>query len=159
MVAVLASLALGACATSGIGSGRLVSPGKPGAEGAVELAWRAAPDATRGTLRAVLPDGRVFEGELLQITHTTLDRELSPYVATWRAPWYGWGYVGVEDRTTFVRHYSGRVIAVLEGPAGERMRCRFVLARPEDGPESGGQGDCELSTGEHIEYAVLRDDG
>lgn len=156
IAAVLGALGLCACATSGVGSGRLVSPGKPESEGPVELTWRAAPDATHGTISAILPDGRTFQGDFLQVTQTTLDRDLRPYWSSWGSPWYGWGYAGAYDTVTFVRHYSGRVIAQLEGPSGEHMRCRFVLARPESGPQSGGQGECELSTGERIDYAVLR---
>ena len=55
-----------------------------------------------------------------------------------------------------VHPLTGRVIATLTGPDGQRMRCNFQLADPEAGPQSGGMGDCELSTGERIEDATLR---
>lgn len=152
----IAAGAVAGCATSGYGSGRVEAPGKPEAEGEATFRWTADADATRGTIRAALPDGRIFRGDFLQVTSTTVAQDLSPYWASWGGPWYGWGYGGPYDYTTFVRHYSGRVIAQLEGPNGERMRCRFLLARPEDGPQSGGVGDCELSSGETIAYATLR---
>lgn len=150
---LLAACAVAGCATSGLGEGHVEAPGKPEAEGEAQFSWRADADATRGTIRAVLPDGRVFSGQFMQVTSTTVAQDLGPY---WGGP-YTWGYGGpYYDYSTFVRHYSGRVIAQLDGPSGEVMRCRFLLARPEDGPQSGGVGDCELSSGEHIEYATLR---
>ncbi|UJR86253.1 hypothetical protein [Sandaracinus amylolyticus] len=154
---VVSVLALGACATSGSGRGELQTVGKQ-REGDVEFAWIAEPDATRGDISATLPDGRVFRGTFLQITSSTLTSDVSPYWTTWGHAWYGgYGYpLMYYDYPGFVRTYSGRVIAQLEGPGEERMRCAFVLARPEDGPASGGMGDCEISTGEQIEYATLR---
>jgi hypothetical protein len=154
-IAIAAAGAAG-CATTGFGSGRVAAPGKPEAEGEASFRWRAEPDATRGTINAVLPDGRIFRGSFLQVVSTTVAQDLDPYWSAWGGPWHGWGYSGIYNDTMFVRHYTGRVIAQLTGPEGERMRCRFVLARPEDGPASGGVGDCELSSGETIEYAALR---
>lgn len=153
LVIALAAAAGGAsgCATSGYGSGRVDAPGKPGAEGEATFTWRAEANATRGTIRATLPDGRTFTGSFMQVTSATMVQDISGY---WGAG--GWGYGGPYDSTAFVRHYSGRVLAQLDGPSGERMRCHFQLGRPEDGPQSGGIGSCELSSGERIEYATLR---
>lgn len=154
-MAMVLLLATG-CATSGVGAGLVEAPGKPDAEGEAMFTWRADADATRGTIQAALPDGRVFQGSFLQVTSATVAEDLSPYAgAAWGGP-YGWGYGGVYGHSSFVRHYSGRVIAQLAGPGGERMRCFFQLARPEDGPASGGVGECELSGGERIDYATLR---
>lgn len=150
-VALVAWAGVIGCATSGVGSGRVDAPGKPDAEGEATFTWRAEADATRGTIRATLPDGRVFRGRFVQATSATMVQDIGGY---WGAD--GWGYGGPYDSTAFVRHYSGQVLAQLEGPSGERMRCNFQLARPEDGPQSGGIGECQLSSGERISYATLR---
>ncbi|WP_157068911.1 hypothetical protein [Sandaracinus amylolyticus] len=152
MILGASALALVAgCATSGGGSGTLET-GKPGeASEPVAFQWNAAPDATRGTIRAELMDGRDFSGEFLQVTTETRATDLDPYWDVWGGPWYG-----MADDTAFIRQYTGRVIAQLTGPEGERMRCHFQLADPEAGPQSGGMGDCELSTGERIQDAMLR---
>lgn len=144
------------CATSGVGSGQVIAPGKPGAEGDAVFTWEAEADATQGTIRAALPDGRVFTGRFVQVTSVTSAHGFGPddeglYGAPYR--WDG-ASAGVSD--AFVRTHSGRVLAQLEGPGDERMRCQFVLAQPEAGPASGGIGDCQLSTGERIGYATLR---
>jgi len=154
IAACTAAGAVAGCATSGFGEGHVTAPGKPEAEGDATFTWRAAADATRGTIRAVLPDGRVFAGEFLQVTTTTQGEELGSY---WGGP-YGWAHAGphADDYSTFVRYYSGRVLAELEGPSGEHMRCHFQLAEPERGPQSGGIGDCEISSGERIGHATLR---
>lgn len=143
------------CATSGVGTGRLVAGGQA-SPGAVSFEWHASADATRGTIAVVLPDGRDFFGNFMQVTSTTVSQDLNPYWSAWGTPWYGWHGTGAYNDGAFVRHYSGHVIAQLRGPEGQRMRCSFQLARPEDGPRSGGQGECELSNGDRIDYAELR---
>lgn len=156
VIPLVACLAAAGCATSGVGRGQVEAPGKPEAEGEAVFVWRADADARRGTIEAVLPDGRDFRGTFLQVTSATVAQDLGPGYSTWAGPGYGWGYMSGYDHSSFVRHYTGRVIAQLDGPDGETMRCVFQLARPEDGPASGGMGDCELSGGERIEYATLR---
>ena len=152
------ALSVTGCGSSGYGGGRLASPGKPGDGGAVTFRWSAGADTTRGPIVAVLPDGRRFDGRFMQITSTTVGEDYGAFRAAWAGPMYGagWGYGPYYDDWSFVRHYSGQVVAQLRGPAGELMRCQFVLADPVDGPESGGVGDCELSTGERVRFATLR---
>lgn len=160
--AVVLSLSLAACSSSGWGSGTLASPGKPGGEGPVVFRWSAGADATSGPIAAVLPDGRRFEGRFVQATSATLDQSWGPVGVGWVGPGYGYGWGGswaydpYYDSYGYVRHYSGRVIAQLRGPENELMRCFFVLEDPYDGPEEGGMGECELSTGERIDFATLR---
>jgi hypothetical protein len=156
VVALVACVAAAGCATSGVGRGQVEAPGKPEAEGEAVFVWRADADARRGTIEAVLPDGRDFRGTFLQVTSATVAQDIGPGYWSAAGPGYGWGYMAGYDSSTFVRHYSGRVLAQLDGPEGETMRCLFQLARPEDGPASGGMGACELSSGERIEDATLR---
>jgi hypothetical protein len=146
------ALTMVGCATSGIGSGQLQSAAGSTANLPVHFAWRADREPTRGTIQAVLPDGRSFEGEFIQVNSATTAVDLGPYWGGGWGPWGGYGY----DAYGYARHYSGRVISQLRGPSNQRMRCEFQLARPEQGPVSGGQGQCQLSTGERIDYAELR---
>jgi hypothetical protein len=58
-----------------------------------------------------------------------------------------------ESRTgedSFVAHYTGHVVANLSGPDGQRMRCQFRLLRSGQGMKGGGQGQCQLPSGETI---------
>lgn len=156
---VVCCLSLAACGSSGYGSGRLAAPGKPN-EGPVVFRWSAGADPTSGPITAVLPDGRRFDGRFMQVTSATLDQYWGPVGVGWVGPGYGWGgtwaYDPYYDTYGYVRHYSGRVVAQLRGPEDELMRCYFVLEDPYEGPEKGGMGQCELSTGEHIDFATLR---
>jgi hypothetical protein len=49
-----------------------------------------------------------------------------------------------------VTHYSGQVLANLQGPGGF-MRCDFRLMRPSYGMTGGGMGQCQLPTGTIIQ--------
>ncbi len=151
-VALAISFLAAGCATSGIGSGELSAPGKPESEGMVQFAWDADVGAVGGDIRAVLPDGRAFVGRFLQVTSSTMTQQVGRYGASW-GPWGTTG--GGGGGMGLVTHYTGLMIATLEGPSGERMRCQFRLEDPPSGPASGGIGDCELSTGEAVRYAVL----
>lgn len=157
-IAALLAIGLAGCATSGVGSGRLEAPGKPGDEGEVAFRWSTGADRTEGDISAVLPDGRRFEGRFLQITSQTVAQDLnawSPLGSPYYGGWRGGAYWEPVDATGFVTRYSGRVIAQLEGPSGEQMRCEFVLEDPVSGPDGGGLGGCQLSSGDRIEFARL----
>ena len=54
------------------------------------------------------------------------------------------GSVGPDDET--ITHYSGQVLANLQGPGGF-MRCHFTLMSPSSGMAGGGVGQCQLPTG------------
>jgi hypothetical protein len=163
-------LAVG-CATSGVGSGHVEMSGKPDEGdrgGEAVFTWRASADATRGTIEVALPDGRIFHGTFSQTSRAAVAEPGSWWgdadpghvgggLHDGRSDrGYAWRYGATTDHSGFVRHYSGRVVAQLDGPEGERMRCSFTLARPEEGPASGGVGVCQVSTGERIERATLR---
>ena len=64
---------------------------------------------------------------------------------------HGHPWIVGADVPTFVRNYSGTVIATLLGDRGGRMRCRFRLAEPEQGMSGGGVGECEASGGGKID--------
>jgi hypothetical protein len=158
---VSAAFFIAGCASAGVGTGRLASPGKPEAEGPVSFQWNAGLDTTEGDISAALPDGRRFRGRFVQVTTNTVAQGLdawstvgAPYYGNWR----GGAYWEPVDARSFVTLYTGRVLAQLDGPDGEVMRCTFLLEDPVAGPQSGGLGDCELSTGERVDFAQLVSD-
>lgn len=157
-VLLSSALLVGGCATSGMGTGQLQSPAKPDSEGPVSFRWRTGMNTSEGDISAVLPDGREFSGRFMQVTSATVSQHLDAWSPV-GAPYYGGGRGGAYwepvDATSFATYYSGRIIAQLQGPDGEAIRCMFVLEDPVAGPQSGGLGDCQLSTGERIGYARL----
>lgn len=158
MAALLVVLGAVGCATSGIATGQLVTT--TGARERVVFDWRSdRGDPAKGRIVTFLPDGTPYSGRYFQITQTIEQTSLAPlwvgwdpYWPSWTSPWAGVGGAGY---STFSRIYSGRVVATLESPSGDRMRCRFTLAEPEDGLAGGGIGDCQLQNGTVIEDAVL----
>jgi hypothetical protein len=100
----------------------------------------------------VVPGGpqEEYEGRFFQITR---DSDVQTMPSVWR-PWYpgwrGWPYWGPEPSESFITYYTGEVVANLAGPAGQRMRCHFRLLQSSEGMKGGGQGECQLPTGETI---------
>lgn len=150
-VAALATLVAG-CTTSGTGMGEPRSVGQgPGAS----FTWQSQGPRT-GTMTAQLTTGATYSGTFFQVTRESRVDELGPLwsgwgpgpVGVWGGRWRGggwgpggWGYWGPSQ--SFVTHYSGKVLANLQGPDGY-MRCRFTLMRPSSGMAGGGQGECQL---------------
>ena len=122
--------------------------------GMVTMYWKSEPgDPTRGTMVGMLPDGTWYAGRYFEVVATT---------ATYGYPWVGWGPYW-EDWGAYgggwpqlVQIYTGHVIAELraEDPS-KALQCRFVVARPVDGPAGGGVGECRLSDGRMIRDVVL----
>jgi len=159
-----AASALSACATQGIGMGQLreFEPGNARGQpiGAVDFRWHSqGATSTRGTITAVLPDGRTFRGWYREPTSTP-----ETYQATWQSQQPGPASYAMSGEPLFVGglppghappEYSGRLLARLRGSDGSVMRCWFRLDRPSQGPAGGGEGDCGLPNGEVIEHAAL----
>ena len=139
------------CTTSGVGTGQVVGQNI----GAIFI-WTEN-GGTRGTMVAQPSNGEVFQGPLFQITPESrswimvrcgtvgarlrLGPSASAAVLGWG--WGGWGPWGPMDTIT---HYSGQVLANLQGPGGF-MRCHFSLMLPSYGMAGGGLGQCQLPTG------------
>lgn len=149
------------CSSEGTAVGEMRDPS--GREQLVTLTWKSdAIDPARGAIFGTLPDGTHYSGRYFEVVKTA-PAELygpvwegwNPYWPEWRAPWYD-GPVGETDWPAFAEIYTGRVIANLSSDDGkQRLRCRFTVTEPFNGPRRGGQGDCELSNGERIENVVL----
>ncbi len=131
----------------------------PGGGAAVTMQYRTERFGENGTLTATLPDGQRYSGRYLQVTSDTDAMSLDPFWGAWDIGWAGWGpweddepnWVVGADIPTFIRNYSGKVIALLIGDRGGHMRCRFHLADPSRGMEGGGLGQCETNTGTKID--------
>jgi hypothetical protein len=98
------------------------------------------------------PDGgpETYEGKFYQITKDTHVDTLGGLWDPWYPRWGGWAYWGPEPEESFVEHYTGHVVANLLGPNGQRMRCQFLLLRSGEGMKGGGQGQCQLPTGQTV---------
>ena len=156
MGAVLAALGLGGCVASGAIQARIT---KPPDGGAVSMRYRTDRFDDNGILTATLPTGEQYSGRFLQVTSDMDAETLDPYWGGWDVGWDGWGpwtddygpYIAGADVPTFIRNYSGKVIATLLGNQGGRMRCRFRLSEPEEGLQGGGLGSCQTGSGERID--------
>lgn len=146
---LLLMLALAACTTIGTGSGQLAGAGAQ--QEPVTFNWTSTDGGMSGTMTAALPDV-TFQGRFFQITQQTRGEVLTPLWTHWHRGWYDWPYWGGPlsppyPATQFITHYSGKVVATLESPDSQRMRCRFHLVEPARGMSGGGDGQCQLSDG------------
>jgi hypothetical protein len=151
--ASLIALAAAACTTSGVGTGQVV-----GQNIGATFTWTET-GGTRGTMLAQLSNGEAFQGPFFQITSESV-ADYDPLWNGWgpgfgwHRPWgggfgFGWGWNGWGPwgpSMETVTHYSGQVLANLQGPGGF-MRCDFRLMRPSYGISGGGMGTCQLPTG------------
>ena len=156
--AMLTGLAiLSGCTTMGTGEGNISRNDRPGAP--VHFTWKSTDGGQQGTMKATLKHA-IYQGRFFQITHQTQREVLAPLWLGWNDGWSDWpywggpfsggAYQGGYDTTQFITHYSGKVLANLSSPQGERMRCRFLLGSPSAGMSGGGQGECQLSDGRTI---------
>src|SRR3954470_21336339 len=151
--ASLITVAAAACTTTGFGTGQSAT-GNIGAT----FTWSET-GGTRGTMVAQLSNGQAFQGPMFQITQESRVTDYGPLWNGWGGGfgwgrgfggrrwgwgWGGWGPWGPNDET--ITHYSGQVLANLQGPGGF-MRCNFTLARPSYGMAGGGVGQCQLPNG------------
>ena len=147
LVCLVACMAT-ACKSTGTGEGRT-------AKGDVQVSFQWEQSTrTSGTLRASLasPNGELetYTGKFFQITRESQLQTLSPLWDPWYPAWVGWRYWGPEPETAFITHYTGHVVANLEGPRNKRMRCEFQLIDASAGMKAGGKGECQLASGETI---------
>jgi hypothetical protein len=140
---VVAALLGAACATTGSGIGE-TRGGGPG----VRFDWKEN-NAVNGEITATFSDGKLYSGQLFQITSDTRVDDVAPLWVGWHRGWAGWNYWDAGPQ--FITHYSGRVLANLSDPDGDHMRCNFRLVHPSSGMSGGGQGKCQLSNGHTID--------
>jgi hypothetical protein len=142
-----AAILIAACTVMGTGRGTVTPSGEP-----ISFNWKSTDGGITGTMSATLTDGRTFTGPFLQVRSTLRREAFAPFWVGWPTFWTDWPFppppIPVSEFTT---RYTDRVIANLEGPGGQRMRCRFHLNEPLRGMRSGGQGECETSDGRRID--------
>jgi hypothetical protein len=146
-LSLLAALVAG-CTTMGTGVGSTPSGADP-----VSFSWKSS-DSVSGTMSATLSDGKTYSGQFFQITKDTTVNSVEPLWSGWSPGWGRWG--GWENweampSSSFITHYSGRVVANLGAPSGEHIRCKFQLAHPSDGMAGGGSGQCQMPDGKTID--------
>jgi len=143
---LLAMLAAG-CTSIGTGVGSTPSGADP-----VSFSWKSS-DPVSGTMNATLSDGKIYSGQFFQITKDTTVNSVGPLWSGWSPAWGGWGWEnwGAAPSTSFVTHYTGRVVANLGAPSGEHMRCKFQLVHPSEGMAGGGRGQCQMPDGKTID--------
>ena len=145
------SLSMMACTTMGTGTGS-VSPGSA----PVAFSWTSKDGGNTGTMTASV-DGADYTGPFLQATSAIRsDDVFEPMWYGWRRGWGDWRYYGAPYGTSFATHYSGKVLANLQGPGSARMRCRFVLNDPISGMSGGGQGTCQIAGGRTVDAVFAR---
>jgi hypothetical protein len=150
--ASLLAIAIAGCTTTGVGYGQ-ATRGNLGAT----FTWSES-GGTHGTMVAQLTNGQVFQGQFFQITSESI-ADYDPLWNGWGPGWgwgggwggraWGWGWGGWGPwgpSMETITHYSGQVLANLQGPGGF-MRCDFRLMRPSYGMGGGGAGTCQLPTG------------
>jgi hypothetical protein len=155
--ASLLAIAAAACTTTGFGTGQSTGGGI-----SATFNWTET-GATRGTMIARLSNGQAFSGPFFQITQESRVTDYGPLWNGWGPGWGwgggwggrrwgwgwgGWGPWGPDEQT--ITHYSGQVLANLQGPDGF-MRCDFRLMRPSSGMAGGGVGQCQLPRGTIIQ--------
>ena len=167
--AALATLA--ACApTSGVGVAST-----PAGDLRASMTWQST-GGRAGVMTAQLNNGESYSGRYFQISHDTQVTELDPLCVGWGRPSFwggcgggwgggwgrrghfgmgmGWDYWG--PQTAFVTTYSGRVVANLKGPNDTHMRCTFDLMNPSYGMPGGGQGTCQVPSGQTVDATFER---
>lgn len=136
---------ISSCTTTGTGTGTA-----RGSALAAQFTWQSKDDRS-GTMEAALSDGAHYGGQYFQITSDTRVEQIGPLWSGWHRGWRGWRDWDSEPNNAFVTHYSGRVMANLAGVDGQHMRCNFRLVHPSSGMAGGGQGQCQLPSGQTID--------
>jgi hypothetical protein len=152
LVCAAVAFALTACTTLGTGTGSAHPDADP-----VSFSWKSTDGGITGTMSATLVGGRTFLGPFLEITRDVRSQDFDPLWSGWPAGWPDWAGLPAWEignafpAIGFTTQYSGRVMANLQAPDGERMRCRFQLNKPIDGMTGGGQGECQLANGRSVD--------
>jgi hypothetical protein len=145
---LLLCVALAACTSTGVGTGE-----SPGGHVQAEFTWKQS-RPTSGTLDATVIQRNGtqehYSGMFYQITRDTDIDSIAPLWRPWWPRWRGWAAWGPVPTEAFVTEYTGHVVANLEGPSGQRMRCQFRLLSSDEGMKGGGEGRCQLPSGQTI---------
>jgi hypothetical protein len=123
-------------------SGQISNPGGPARP--VTFSYVADRSGESGYLTVTLPSGESFNGPFARVGSAAavapgLDIDFSVV---------DWGENA--DTWTFRPTESDKVVALLQGSRGGKIRCRFTLRYAGGGMSAGGTGECQTTTGETI---------
>ena len=169
-VSLLSVIGLLGCMTpqTGVISAHWTPPGKSSEP--IVISWESENQSQGRMFVQLGKGGERFRGTYVRVSAGTKVEAVQPIISGWGPVWgdydwgggmdpWGWGpgggmpmggYMGEASFPIFVREYSGKVVATLFGNEGHSMRCRFTLARPQEGLMGGGVGACQSSTGSQI---------
>ena len=141
-MAILGAVVAG-CASGGSMRGEIVNPGAPPEH--VTFSYTTNRSGDRGYLYLTLPDGETFNGPYARVGSAAavgpgLDIDFS--VVDWGQSADSWTF-GPED--------TDKVVALLQGTNGGKIRCRFTLLYAAGGIGDGGSGECQATTGTKID--------
>src|SRR5215471_988739 len=136
--------AAGACVSPGPLSGQITNAGG-GPPEPVTFSYSPTRSGQSGYMSITLPDGESFNGPYAQIGS-----------AAAAAPAFDIDFSAVDwgqsaDQWTFDHTETNRVVALLQGGRGRKIRCRFTLLHAAGGMRDGGTGECQVTTGEKID--------
>src|SRR5262245_9724854 len=139
---VIATTLLTACASQGTMTGEISMPAGPPQR--VTLNYSSDRTGERGYLSMTLPGGESFNGQYARVGSAAavapgLDINFSVV---------DWGETA--DEWTFGESDDSRVVALLQGNRGNKIRCHFTLRYAAGGLSDGGTGECQATTGEKI---------
>lgn len=137
-----AALAAG-CATKGAMTGEISVP--DGASERVSLQYVGDRTGDSGYLSVTLPGGESFNGPYARVGSPSA---IAPGLDI-NSSVVDWGETA--DEWTFGEADSDKVVALLQGNRGNKIRCRFTLRYAAGGLRGGGTGECQTNTGKKID--------
>jgi len=125
-------------------TGQISSPNGGPAQ-SVTLTYTPNRNGESGYMAITLPNGESFNGPYARIgtaasVAPAFDIDFSVV---------DWGQNA--DEWTFDQKETDKVVALLQGSRGGKMRCRFRLLYAAGGMSDGGTGECHATTGEKID--------
>jgi hypothetical protein len=142
---VLGAALVTGCASKGSMTGEISTPAGPPRR--VTFDYVADRTGDSGYLSVTLPTGESFNGPYARVGSAAavapgLDINFSVV---------DWGETA--DQWTFGQSDSDKVVALLQGSRGNKIRCRFTLRYAAGGLSDGGTGECQANTGEKIDVS------
>jgi hypothetical protein len=143
----LVAAAMTGCASTGTMRGEFSGPGGAPAR-PVALNYQSDRSGDRGTLSLTLPDGEMFSGRYVAVGSAGIGpaapgTDLNFSEINWDNTADQWSFDQPSD--------TDKLVALLEGNRGGRIRCRFTLVYPPGGLKDGGTGLCQVKGGERID--------
>lgn len=124
----------------------------------VAFVWNSTEqDSLEGEIATTLPSGEAFTGKYRQIVGEDIVMG-EGFNEAWFRGWtrYGsfvdpWHRYPSDQDDEYVLYNEGKVLALLRGNRGTKIRCRFTLDDPAEGMAGGTRGLCQASDGTMIE--------